>query len=209
MKRLAWLIIIVTLPVITFFQYKKYNKFNPPSIYQYPVNDSVDIHYYDPLIVEKYFENVYRIESLARELWYSKGLDVKFPDLDIEGSEAELKFYRQLWATTRVLEEKLLYATRLKAAGFNNQEIRRIVEEGIAPELVRYADKQQLLGLKMGDQGQGVWEVQDFLLKKSYQIPFDGVFGLETQQSLIDFQKKHNLIPSGIVNNKTLQVLIE
>ena len=209
MKRLAWLIIIVTLPVITFFQYKKYTKFNPPSIYQYPDNDSIDIHYYDPLMVEKYYENVYRIESLARELWYSKGLDVKFPDSEIEGSDAELKFYRQLWATTKVLEEKLIYSAMLKEKGFNNQDIKHVVEKGIDPGLLRYSDKQQLLGLKFGDEGQGVWEVQNFLLKRSYDIPFDGVFGIETQQSLMDFQKKHNLIPSGIVNMRTLKVLIE
>ncbi|MCG8319546.1 MAG: hypothetical protein MI921_08605 [Cytophagales bacterium] len=108
MKRLAWLIIIVTLPIIAFFQYKKYTKFNPPSIYEYPVSDSIDIHYYDPLMVEKYYENVYRLESLARELWYDKGLDIKFPDPAIAGSAVELKFYGQLWATTRVLQEKLL-----------------------------------------------------------------------------------------------------
>ena len=209
MKKLAWLIIIITLPVIAFFQYKKYTKFNPPSIYEYPVNDSIDIHYYDPLLVEKYYENVYRIENLARELWYDKGLDVKFPDLNIEGSEAELKFYRQLWATTKVLQEKLLYSAWLKSRGFNNHDIKHIVEEGIDPSILRYADKHQLLGLKIGDQGLGVWEVQDFLLKKSYEIPFDGVFGVETEQSLIDLQKKHNLIPSGIVNKKTLKVLIE
>lgn len=209
MKRLVWLIIIIVLPVIAFFQYKEYTKFNPPSIYEYPVNDSIDIYYYDPLIVQKYYENVYRIESLARELWYNKGLDIKFPDLEIEGSEAELKFYRQLWATTKVLQDKLIYSARLKARGFNNGDIKHIVEEGIHPVFHRYADKQHLLGLKIGDEGQGVWEIQDFLLKESYEIPFDGVFGIETQQSLMDFQKKHNLIPSGIVNKKTLKVLIE
>ncbi|MCG8319547.1 MAG: peptidoglycan-binding protein [Cytophagales bacterium] len=93
--------------------------------------------------------------------------------------------------------------------GFNNLDIKHIVEAGIDPDFLRYANKQQLLGLKMGDEGQGVWEIQDLLLKKSYDIPFDGVFGIETQESLVDFQKKNNLIPSGIVNKKTLKVLIE
>ena len=108
-----------------------------------------------------------------------------------------------------VLEEKLLYSASLKARGFNNRDIKYIVEEGVNPSFLYYADKRQLLGLKIGDEGQGVWEIQDILLKKSYQIPFDGVFGVETERSLIDLQKKHNLIPSGIVNEKTLKVLIE
>ncbi len=209
MKRLAWLIIIVTLPIIAFFQYKKYTKFNPPSIYQYPVNDSIDVNYYDPLAVQKYYENIYNIESLARELWYNKGIDVKFPDMDIDGSRAEIKYYNQLWATTKVLQEKLVYSSRLKQDGFNNSDIRAIVESGITPTFLHYTEKQSLLDLKVGDEGQGVWELQQILLKKSYEIPFDGVFGIETEGSLIDFQKQHNLIPSGIVTKKTLKKLIE
>lgn len=209
MKRLAWLIIIISLPIISYFQYKKYTKFHPPSLYQYKSNDSIDINYYDPSVVQHYFENIYKMEGITRELWYSKGLDVKFPDLGIDGSKAEVDYFHRLYAVTKILEKKLVYSTLLKAKGFNTLEVKEIVELGIHPDIFRLTKKHNLLGLQMGDGGIEVWELQRLLLAKSYEIPYDGVFGVETKQCILDFQEKNKLMPTGIVNESTIKHLIE
>ncbi len=209
MKRLAWLIIIIALPVICYFQYKKYTRFHPPSMYEYVSQDSVDINYFDPMIVQQYFENIYKLEGITRQLWFSKGLDVKFPDLNIEGSRREVDYYNQLYATTKLLEKKLIYSSQLKGNGFQNFEIKEMVEKGISPKLYTFLKKKKLIGLHQGQELSEVWELQKLLLDKSYEIPFDGVFGIETKESLVDFQTKNSLMPTGIVDESTLKHLIK
>ncbi len=209
MKRLAWLIIIIALPLICYFQYKKYTRFNPPSIYEYVAQDSVDVNYFDPVIVQQYFENIYKLESITRSLWYNRGLDVKFPDLDIAGSRAETDHYNSLFATTKILEKKLIYSTQLKEAGFQNMEIKEMVEQGMTPRLYTFLKRKNLVGLQLGQESSDVWELQKLLMDKSYNIPFDGVFGIETKESLVDFQSKHSLLPTGVVDEKTLKYLIK
>ncbi len=209
MKRLAWLIVILAVPIIVYFQYKKHKRFNPPTLYSYPTNDSIDVQYFDPSIVLQYYKNVYTIESVSRQLWYEKGIDIRFPDLTIEGSRSELDYYTSLWATTKILEKQLINSTRLKSQGLNNIDIRRIVVEGVMPSTINLDRWRMLENLKQGNEGQPVWELQKLLIDKGYELPFDGVFGLETYDQLIEFQKSKGLIPSGIVDIKTITKLVQ
>lgn len=41
------------------------------------------------------------------------------------------------------------------------------------------------------------------------QWDIDGKFGPETNKSVINFQKEHNLIPNGVVNNNTLRIILK
>lgn len=49
--------------------------------------------------------------------------------------------------------------------------------------------------------------LQDALTDQGYQVPADGVFDKEIENSVIDFQKKRHLNPDGIVGEKTQQAL--
>jgi len=212
MKRIAVGLIITALFIIAFFQYKNYQKFNAPAYFNYKVNDSLDINYHDPLTLQQYYENAYEIGSFARELWFNKGIDIHFVDYEQEESENAVRYYKQLLATTEILEKRLLSSARLKSLGFNNEEIKSIEDLGLSPQNYIFLKEtelnQHLSGLKVGDIGHDVWELQKIILAKGYKIPKDGKFGTETEAALKDIQEKWDIFPSGIVDEATLQGLI-
>lgn len=209
MKRLALLIIIIALPLLVFFQYKKYQRFHPPSEYDYPVSDSIDLQYHDPEILLSYYENVYKIGSFAREVWASKGIDVRYPDASDPEAQSALQYYQQLLQTTEYLNGKLRYSWQLKNQGFDNHAVKIIEEKGISPQNFRLLYQMNLMNLKIKDKGSAVWELQKLLTAKGYEIPVDGIFSIETDQALKDFQRKSDTYPSGITDETTIRALIE
>lgn len=212
MKKIVIVLIIILLSFIIYFQYKSYKKYHPPTSYNYAINDSIDVSYYDPLIVQQYFENAYQLESFARQLWFNKGIDINFPDEEKDESGNALDYFRVLTAKTNILESKLIRSYKLKTLGFTNDEIKSM-EKGISPEKMRYqqavTSALQLDQLKIGDVGQEVWVLQNILIKKGYDIPKEGNFGSETLSAIKDFQEKKDLYPSGAINIATIKELIK
>lgn len=67
-------------------------------------------------------------------------------------------------------------------------------------------------GLKRGDAGVEVANLQQALLDLGYQFPkygADGDFGEETEQAVIAFQRDHGLTASGIADEDTLKAIAE
>ena len=55
---------------------------------------------------------------------------------------------------------------------------------------------------KRGSSGVMVQKIQQALY-----LPVDGIFGPMTEKAVIEFQKRHKLEPTGIVDEKTLKLL--
>ena len=207
MKRLALILITMSLAIIAYFQYKSHQRFYPPSPYDYAVNDSIDINYYDPVIVQQYYENCYEIGRFARSAWYNDDIDVRFPP-GTQAAQDVAEAYGHLVVTTQRLEDLLLYSGRLKKEGFDNKAIAYIIEHGIPAGHYKYIANKNFIGLKPGTVSDEVWEMQKILIAKGYDIPKDGNFGQETETALQDFQQKHDLFPSGVLNERTLKTLL-
>jgi LAS superfamily LD-carboxypeptidase LdcB len=64
--------------------------------------------------------------------------------------------------------------------------------------------------LKKGDSGKDVKILQNILKKEvNEELPITGNFGDKTEKSLIKFQKKYNLTPTGYLNEETLNKINE
>ncbi|MBX2843441.1 MAG: peptidoglycan-binding protein [Flammeovirgaceae bacterium] len=211
MKKLAIIILIITLPIIIFFQYKQYERFHPPVNYTYSINDSIDYHYHNQLLVSQYFEQAYKVEALARESWFNENIDVRFPDLENKKARTKAELYNQIIASAKYIEKILIYSKNLKDLGYSNTEIKIIEREGINPKKFKYQKYylEKMIGSKKGDVHSGVWEVQKLLNEKGYQIPTDGIFNIRTDSAIRDFQVKNNLFPSGIAEKDVLDILID
>ncbi len=62
--------------------------------------------------------------------------------------------------------------------------------------------------LSIGKVGGDVRQLQIALDKRGYDLkPFDGIFGLRTQQAVIDLQKKNGIKPTGVVDSETREAL--
>ncbi len=207
MKRLALILIAASLVVIAYFQYKSHQRFNPPSSYDFMINDSIDVNFYDPMVVQQYYENCYKIGQFARSAWYNEEIDVLFP-ADTRAAQDLAEVYGRLVATTQRLEDLLVYSAKLKSQGYDNRAVAYIQEHGIPPKDYKYITNANFIGLKPGMVSDEVWEMQKILIAMGYDIPKDGNFGQETETALRDFQQKHDLFPSGILNERTLKILL-
>ncbi|MTI49604.1 MAG: LysM peptidoglycan-binding domain-containing protein [Firmicutes bacterium] len=62
--------------------------------------------------------------------------------------------------------------------------------------------------LKIGSRGTDVMEMQALLAKIGYNPgPIDGVFGAQTQQAVVTFQRDYGLVPDGVIGPNTFRAL--
>ena len=208
MKRLLLIIAVIILAIIAYFEYQAYTRFNPPNDYSYVINDSIDTNYFNPLLLQQYYENVYELSAFARAKWANEGIDVLFPE-ENNTSKAAAKHYNNLLAMTAKLEDKLIFSASLKKQGYDNTDIQQIIEKGLSLKTFDLMQKSNLIGLRIGDESQSVWDMQKIFIQMGYDIPKDGKFGIETESALKDFQTKNDLYASGVLDNTTLRILLK
>ena len=206
MKKLLFLILIITLPVIAYFEYVSWKRFHPATDYVYSISNEIDVNYYDHSLVQEYYENTMEIGRFARQKHFNEDIDVQFPDdQNIEAINAS-KYYNRLLARTKYLEGLLKESAKLKKGGLSNEEVKTVETLGFSIEGLRvYQDGKNFLGLKIGAKSKYVWDIQKKLTSKGYEVPIDGVFGIESQ--LMAFQRANNLYPSGETDQDTFDQL--
>lgn len=209
MKRLLILLIVLGICSYLAVQYFKDRRFNPPSAYDYPISEQIDTDFYDPVVLKTYYQTALEIGTYARALWHSEKIDVRFLDQENIASIEAVNYYNQLIVTAKQLENKLLRAKELKDQGYTNQEVRLMMEQGMSKADVKMRQNSELLGLKVGDVGARVWELQKLLNLFGDSIPEDGIFNILTQKRLKEFQVQNDLFASGTVDMKTLKALLK
>ena len=206
MKKLLIIVIVITLPLIAFFQYKEYKRFHPPVDYEYTLSDNIDLNYHDQTLVDEYYAKALEIGFFARMQWRNE-IDVRFPDIGNLEEVNSAKYYNRLLARTTQLENVLTNSLRLKTDGYTNDEIKQI-ESGVSPEMIKWTDNlEDILSISLGDLSQHVWNVQKELIAKGYEHRLDGLFGVETQSAIFSFQTDHDIFPTGLMNQETFDAL--
>lgn len=209
MKRLLAILIVIAILVYAYFNYVEDRRFNPPSDYDYPVSEQIDTEYYDSTVIRDYYETVLEIGNFARSSWTHDGIDVKSPDYEKHMDKLKADYYKSLRAAARMLENRLERSKRLKDQGYNNAQVKMIIENGLTPEDLELRKNSYLLGLTVGSSGSAVWDLQKMLNALGDSIPEDGIFNLITTNRLKEFQSQNNLFPSGEVDEKTLKALLK
>ncbi len=209
MKKLALIIVIITLPIIGFFQYKNWTKFSSNNNYDYQISDQIDLGYFDQELVKNYFKNSQEIGSYARSLWFTYDIDVLNYDQKNQETKSKVTYYEFLLAQTKRYEKLLEKSSKLKKEGYNNLQIEQILKNGIS--LKDYQQKEainKLINVKFGDVSQAVYSLQKKLTEKGYTTPHDGNFKSSTQEKLKTFQLENDLAPTGTIDEETLIKLL-
>jgi hypothetical protein len=208
MKRIVILLVTLSLVTIAVFQYIRYNRFKVSDKYDYHIPPGIDPNYYDQKTVLEYYDLAYQIGSYARNMWFNEGIDVKLAEKNNALSQNATAKYNQMLATESFLEAKLKESARLKSFGYDNAAIKNIEQTGIS---VNQHDIQLFLGGKTfqeGDKGQEVLEIQKILHSVGYNLRIDGIFSVETQGYVKEFQQSKQIYPSGIADPITINALI-
>lgn len=209
MKRLIFIVLIIGVGSYITVQYLKDRRFNPPSAYDYPISTEIDKDFYDPAVVQQYYKLAYDVGSYARSIWFNDGIDVRMMDRENYEATQAIDYWNTLKSTVDQLGAQLEYSKSLRDQGYTKQQVRAIIELNISPEDIEFEKHNYLLGLSVGESGAQVWELQKLLNTQGDSIPVDGIFNVVTRQRLVEFQRQHELYPSGIVDEKTLKALLK
>ncbi|MEM0999132.1 MAG: peptidoglycan-binding domain-containing protein [Bacteroidota bacterium] len=208
MKRVAVALVIIILAVICSVQFFKLRRLSPPEDYEYVFREDIDLDYHNPVLVREYYDTGYMVGSFAREMWHSRGINVRLAESDDAANRNAVLRYNRLRAYTDSLGARLAQSRALKEAGFNNADIATMEAERISPQTYRV---RKLFGeqtLIKGEKNNAVWELQGRLIARGYEIPHDGYYWTETEEAVRDLQAKNGLFPSGMVHRETLQLLL-
>ena len=208
MKRLFYLIVIITLPILIFFQWSKYRRFHPPTEYTYPISEAIDDQYHDPEVVLRYYQAAEATGTYARYCWRKYRIDVKFPDLEDPEEAAKVQVYQQHLATAQALEKRLVQSATWKAQGLSQVDIQTLERTGMNPKELNI---QRVLGgdklVRFGEESPSVWHIQKLLIAKGYNIRLDGIFDQETLSALNAFQAGDSLPQTYGVDEEVLEAL--
>lgn len=208
-KKYFFLIILVVLAIWGINKYVDYSRYTPPVDYSYQIKEDIDINYHDQLMVQRYYENVYKLSSFANEQWNNYKIDVRFADHEIPQSILANKTYVLLKANTAHLEKTLINSFNLKKQGLDNKAIKFIEQTGVSPEDYHLKSQFARVIIAEGDRGKDVERIQEKLVELGYPMQIDGIFKTITEKSLIDYQDKNGLFPSGVADQETLQRLFK
>ena len=210
MKRLLILVLIISLPVIAFFEWAAYRRAHFPADFIYQTADSIDLTYHDPEVVATYFESAADLERYGRFCWKSYRIDVR-SDKPFESPEKDLvAAYEQKLAHLKQTEAMLKRSWSLKEAGWKAEEVELMLKKGLTESDYRvYSFLAGKKFLVFEDQGKGVFEVQRLLKARGYDLPVDGYFERQTREAVMNFQQKAGIYPTGKVGDLTIKKLIE
>lgn len=208
MKKILLFIIALSLVYLVVNRCQTYYRFNPGNNYNYPTSSKVDANYHDAKMVEEYYRLAYEIGSFARIVWNNEGIDVKYPNKADSVSINASKHYKNMQRTVKKIEQKLIQSAELKRNGYSNEDIKFIEKFGISKENIDIHQAIAKRNLQVGDTGRYVWQTQNMLIQQGYDIPLDGKYIDITKDAVKKFQQKYKLYPSGIIDKKTLRVLI-
>ncbi|MDX1906738.1 MAG: peptidoglycan-binding domain-containing protein [Bacteroidia bacterium] len=208
MKRLFYLVIIVFLPILAFFQYDAYVRQHPPGDYVYPIAAGIDTAYHDPEVIFQYYTAAYQARSIARHCWKHYKVDVMATSPLDPDEKPCFDLYHAALARAKTCEFRLLRSATLKQEGLSNEDIRQIELSGLTPAAYRLQLlAQNTILAQEGDVNTLVLEIQRLLNQQGFQIKTDGTFRDETREALKSFQLQRGLIPSGKLDSQTLRYI--
>jgi murein L,D-transpeptidase YcbB/YkuD len=210
MKRLLFLVLIITLPIIAFFEWAAYKRANYPSDFIYQTSDNVDMNYHKPEVLANYFQAAAELEHHGRYCWKAYKLDV-MADKPIESPGKDLvAAYQQKLAHVRQMEAILERSAQLKEKGVSDEDARLMLDLDLsASDLETYKFLNGKETLEFEEQGEGIFKAQQLLKEKGYDLPVDGYFERKTLEAVKAFQKDAGIYPTGKIGNLTVKKLLE
>lgn len=202
MKKLLVLLLIIIIAFLGYDFYKDWKRFNPPN-YFYKSEVNIDKNHPDKKLLLDYYQAVERLNGYVITQWTTNEIDVFGPKDDDEAVIEAVKTYNNKLGIVKYYESQLLAPKKEK----KEQEPKKDVKKDVLYKM--FNNNPRLYNTKRGSRGAFVFEVQKLLNSKGDSIAEDGLFNLETQNSLKAFEEKNGLFPDGLLDELTLHYLLQ
>ena len=135
--------------------------------------------------------------------------DVRQPKKGDLEENLDKDYYNSLILKAQDLERVLTDSREWKDQGYDDKDIKLLEQTGMTTIDLQLREKYYLVGLRLGSNGEAVWELQKMLNTLGDSIPEDGIFNQITINRLREFQTSNGLFPSGEVTENTLKALLK
>jgi len=218
MKKILIFILVVILLIFAYGEYKDYKRFNPENA-NIKASELVDLNYHNQETVYDYYDALEQANNYMQMQWSVNEIDVRSPERDNEETNLAVAEYGKKRAKLNYYQSLLEQSITLKEKGLTNEDIKVFETKGVTVADYNKAEaalKQKQLILDMmpqkalysGERSAFVYELQQLLVKKGYNIPVDGVYKNITSEALKSFEEKSNLFPDGKIDIMTLKALM-
>jgi Putative peptidoglycan binding domain len=218
MKQIIIALFIVILLILGFNLYSNYKRFHAPGS-DYVSNKKIDLNYYNAATLQNYYQAIEDANSYVRMAWTNDDVDVRNPDDNDDDTKAVVTGYTKKLGIVKLYEEKLVQSAKMKSEGLNDKEVIAFEESGYKSKEYNEFIKRKFLmetfksnpekySLKIGDYSSFVYELQNILVKKGYNIPVDGLFRDITLKAIGAFEQKNGLFADGKIDAVTLDYLL-
>ncbi len=218
MKQIIITLFIVILLILGFNLYSNYKRFHTPGS-DYVSNQKIDLNYYDAATLQNYYQAIEDANSYVRMAWTNDDVDVRNPDDNDDDTKVVVTGYTKKLGIVKLYEEKLVQSAKMKSEGLNDKEVIAFEESGYKSKeynefikrkflMETYKSNPEKYSLKIGDYSSFVFELQNILVKKGYNIPVDGLFRDITLKAIGAFEQKNGLFADGKIDAVTLDYLL-
>lgn len=215
MKRIIIVLGVLFLAIYAFGKYQNYQRYHSQFI-EYSTTKKINTFHYNPQLVINYNNAIEELNAYVKLQWFAHKIDVLKPEKEDLKTKSAVKIYHEKLAVIKYYEDQLTRSYELKQQGLSKEEIQYVFEgKKSVKEIAKEAHRQLLRklfkasnSLKFDKKSKLVFEIQKRLVAKGYPIAIDGLDKSETQEAIIDFQKKHNFFPDGEVDWLTFEALI-
>jgi hypothetical protein len=216
MKQLIIILLLIIAFIIGYQKYTQHKRYNSPEV-NYKTDKKIDIEYHDQELLLNYYEAVKGLDSYVMLQWSANKIDVRTPEDDDNETKIAVDLYAKKLARVSYYEALLENSSKLKEQGLSNKEIKFIAENGI--DLATFNQKEKFQKIKKlfdprvnlyrGEKNSIIFEVQKRLVDLSYKIKIDGIYRIETLNTIKDFEKKNNLLVDGLIDVLTLEMMFQ
>jgi len=204
MKAIIIVLLAIILGIMGYNFYHTWQRFHPPN-YQYVAEVEVPRNHIDKELLLKYHEAVEKLNGYVITQWSANDIDVRNPEDDNDATKAAVQEYASKLATVKHFEVQLL----------ENETIVETPQELSANEKRKELIEKMFYinplanDFKLGEKSALIYEIQRILIEKGDSIEHDGLYKVETQTALKNFEAKNNLFPDGKLDALTLNALLK
>ena len=204
MKTIIIFLLVIIVGIMGYNFYYTWQRFHPPN-YQYETSATIPKDHADKDLLLNYHEAVARLDGYVITQWSTNDIDVRNPEDDDATTLAAVEEYASRLATVK------FYESRLTAPPLVKVDEPKATEEDKRTRLIKkmFYTNPKDNSFKLGDKNALVYEVQRILIKKGHTIVHDGLYRLETQNALKNFEAANGLFPDGKLDAITLEALLQ
>lgn len=216
MKQVIIFLLLIIALLIGYGKYNQYKRYNSTEA-SYTTDKKIDLEYHSKGLLLDYYEAIESVNSNIMLQWSANSIDVRTPENDDIETTNAVDIYSKKLAKIKYYEAILENSSNLKEKGLSNNEIKFLEEKGLDLESYkRRANFKQIkrlfnpnVNLYKGEKNAIIFEVQKRLNDLGYSVKVDGVYRIETLNSIKDFETKNNLLVDGFIDVLTLELMFK